>query len=120
MNDKILMIAAVAVTAVVCIGGMYFIFGGTDQRQDLNILVKEGVSMPSFEEFENNTKANVHATFSNTLSLTSLDGDVRAIVSDAELTFDPAVIAKRSDGSIFVYYKIDDTMANFFANWLCE
>jgi len=124
MNDKVLMIAAAAVTAVICIAGMYLILESDDQNKDLNIALDAAAegAMPSFTEFEENTKVSIRtAPYTGTDQL--LNGNVSVILTSSSLGPVPGITEEKitvSGNTLFALYKSDNSTAGAFVNWLYD
>ena len=130
INDKILMIAAVAVTAVLCVGGMYLIMGGDDQREGLNVSLGPDISgsytnmAELFSEFEDNTNVRIVSSDVPDPQLSMLlDGSTDMIlISSVPPGGIPSEIQDRSiptsDGMIYVFYVKDNVTAHNLYNWL--
>ena len=122
MNDKVLMIAAVAVTAVVCIAGMYLILRGDDQNKDLNLALDAVASdlMPSFSEFEENTEVSIR-TYSFTGTQQLSDGVVSVLITTSDPGSVPGTAEEKitvPGNTLFILYDENDTTAAAFVNWL--
>jgi len=116
MNDKVLMIIAAVVTAAICVTGMY-LFQGTDaQKQDLNIVLENGVDI-SFDEFAENSKMNLIVSSVPSPSLILLEGNVNVIITTENISVS-GDIRKETLDELYVYSKKGDTAANHFVNWL--
>jgi len=116
MNDKVLMIAAVAATAVICIAGMHLFYGTDVQKQDLNIVLENGIDI-SFDEFTEYSKMNLKVSSEPSPQIGLLEGKTNVIVTTENLTV-PDDVRKEKKGELYVYSMKGDAAANHFVNWL--
>jgi len=123
-----LMIAAVAVTAVICIAGTYILLDGDVQKQTIRVTTSENISIEEmtlfFTEFENNSIAVIQMTpdtteFTEDHVRSLLNGDVDVVITDVDMTgaegFD---VIKINDVFIVFGSGAQDDIINFFKNWL--
>jgi ABC-type glucose/galactose transport system permease subunit len=127
LKDNMVIIAAVAVTAAVCIAGMYLLTGGEDNKTDIHVAVSSGIEDmgPFFEEFNENARAKVHIVtdgpISDTETIRSLlfNGNMTAVITSAPFEVEGADMIKM-EGSNYAFYRSDGAtgMTGFFINWL--
>ena len=124
INDNIFMMIAVAVTSIICMTGMYLIFGDNDQRSDLNVICADAIELSSFEEYENNTGTNVNISYIEDPDPLLLAGSVRVVITCSDmssyLSFNADSMEMKNSDSMFIFFKKDDAAAKFFVNWLCK
>jgi len=128
INDKMLMLFAAVVTGALCIGGMYMLLGGEDQRYDLNIALDpdaHDMDMSSlFEEFGSNTTTNVNQFREDTLHLDMLASEYGMIFTFTDLAAagTPEGVVKEivdvTGGSLFIFYNDGNETARVFLNWI--
>jgi len=121
-------IAAVAVTAVVCVAGIYWLTSGGNDGNEIKVAVSSDISDPGsfFEEFNENARANVHiVTYDAISSIEAVrtllfDDGMTAVMTSEEFSTPEDIEMITIDGSIYVFYRSGDTegMTGFFINWL--
>ena len=127
MNDRMVIIAAVAVTAILCIAGMYLLASGDEQKDDLT--VKVGIGMADgmegfFADFGTYVKANVLISESNDIQIALLDGDTDVIVATSDISgavadiFVKKVTVGGEDRYILLKEDSDKDMVERLKNWL--
>lgn len=129
LSGNLMIITAVAATAVLCVAGIYFFTGGETEKQDIHAAVSSDVAdlegfSSFFSDFDENARAAVRATVHDTIS--SAD-DIEALLSEgntAVMTLtavDPVSGTERiMINGIYVFYSSAEKegMEAFFINWL--
>ena len=124
-----MIITAVAVTAVLCVAGVYFLTGGESEKQDIHVAVSSDVDGLEdfgsfFDEFNENARAVVHTSVQDVISSVE---DIEALLSEGNIAvmtlaaIDPVPgIERITIAGISVFYSSDDKdgMEGFFINWL--
>ncbi|MCL2607923.1 MAG: hypothetical protein FWD92_05170 [Methanomassiliicoccaceae archaeon] len=130
LNDKILTLVAVAVTAVLCISVTYILLDGDAQKQTIRVTVSDDVPIEDmilfFTEFENNANAVIQMTADDTAFTADhvrsllLNGVADAVVSgkNTDLTNSEGITTIEFD-DFFISFRSDaQGIVNFFKNWL--
>ena len=123
LNDKALMAAAIAVTAVLCIAGTYVLTGSGNEKQNVSVIVHDlGEEMmgPVFSEFEMYTNSRINASF---VTVPPSFGDgIDVIMSGDHITAGAGIETIETEISgttVYVYFASDPQgMTGFFINWL--
>jgi hypothetical protein len=124
--EKILIVTAVAVTAVICIYGMYTLIGGSEEKQDVYVTAYEGSEDKAasfFTEFEEYAKAKVIIYGVSDPQIYLLNEGADVIIS-TDGTMSGASVKQitltiSDDTPVYVYYKEGTQgMAGAFINWL--
>ena len=123
-NDKLLVIIAVAVTAVLCISGMYLILGAGDQKESVRVAVPQSIEeeMSSlFEDFGSHTRSDVHilknagTSFNDNADVTISMGD--KIEGDGIESIEITI----SGETIYINFRSGpEEMVGAFINWLAS
>ena len=127
MSDKMPTVAAVAVTAIICIAGTYMILDGDVQKQVIHVVVSDGISVDDmsslFTEFEDNANA-VMQMAADTSEFTEdhvkqlLNGDADVVITKINMTDKEGFDTIGLD-DIFIVFRSDaQGIVNFFKNWL--
>ena len=128
LAGNLTIIAAVAVTAVLCVAGVYFLTGGESEKQDIHVAVSSDVAdLEGFRSFFDNFNENARAVVNvSTQDPISSAEDIEALLSEgntAVMTFvviDPVSGTERItvDGIFIFYYTGTEGMEGFFISWL--
>ena len=127
LNNNLIIIVAVAVTAAVCIAGMYLLTGGEDKKTDIHVAVSSGIGDMGtfFEDFNENARAKVHIVTDGPISdpekIRSLlfNSNMTAVITSSPFEVDGADMIKMEGGN-YAFFRSDGAtgMAGFFINWL--
>ena len=128
LSDNMIMIAAVVVTAAVCIAGMYLLTSGGDDKEKIKVAVSSDISDPGsfFEEFNENARANVQIVTYDEISSIEMvrallfDDGMAAVMTSEDFSVPSDIEMITIGDSIYVFCRSGDTegMTGFFINWL--
>ena len=129
LSGNLMIITAVAVTAVLCVAGIYFFTGGDSDKHDIHAAVSSEVAdlegfSSFFNDFDENARATVHTSVHDTISSaediqTLLSAGNTAVMTLATMDHVPGTERITIDG-IHVFYSSAEKegMEAFFINWL--
>jgi len=123
-----MIITAVAVTAVLCVAGVYFLTSGESEKQDIHVAVSSDVTDLEgfgsfFDDFNENARAVVNVSTHDAISSAE---DIEALLSDGNVAVMTFVVIDPVSGmeritveGIFIFYHTGaEGMEGFFISWL--
>ncbi|MDR0778413.1 MAG: hypothetical protein LBE48_03120 [Methanomassiliicoccaceae archaeon] len=122
-REKVLIATAVAVTAVICIYGMYLLVGDTEEKQDVRVTVPTGLEDEAalfFEGFETYTMSKIIISSVDDPKISLLNNGADIIFSYSSSGTAPMKELTIADGIVvYAYYKENTQgMAGSAINWL--
>jgi len=130
-KDRILMVAAMAVTIILCVAGMYLLTRSSDNNEDVYVIVSSDIAdemRPILAEFETYAKANIHISVTEPAEFLSWDDGADVMISGDGLIIGPfdSLGIERSEikisediGTMHLLYKPGTKeMTGHLINWL--
>ena len=123
IRERMIIIAAVAVTAAVCIGGMYLILNDDTQKPTVRVTVhglNEAEMISFFADFGSYAKATVQVTAA--AGVPSFTDDTDIIMTAADISFGAGFVKKDATVSgvpVHIHYREGaDGMVGVLINWI--